>query len=246
MGETRSQGQYPKQILVGEYDAARGKRKEISKKYYGSDTSISAGYSLIGRGRKRVKTQLKGSVTDDSFDTLLLKVEEVSSKMNGPNDAGQSSKHRSKHNSKQSSKQSKSRDDSRSMNSRSTYSGRSSGKSSGRSSARSMESMDGHTELLESLVHAAHAEDKLHREKENLQKQLQQLQKRNDELEQELLYTLKVVDKLRTKYKYASRSNQDMARKFHSEKAKWEKLQATLKQEQIALNKNKAASVQKL
>jgi hypothetical protein len=56
---------------------------------------------------------------------------------------------------------------------------------------------------------------------------------------------LQVVDKLRTKYKYASRSNLDMARKFHSEKAKWEKLQATLKQEQIALNKDKAASVQK-
>lgn len=120
---------------------------------------------MTARERKRVKIELKGSATDDSFDTLLLKVEELSSKVKSPDDAGQSSKHRSKHGSKHSSKQSSQQrkfvDDSRSMNSRSTYSGKSSGKSSGRSSARSMESMDGHTELLESLVHAAHVSSSL-------------------------------------------------------------------------------------
>lgn len=164
------------QVLVGGHDAARGKRKEIPKKYHESNTSMSAGNSLTARERKRMKTVLKGSATDDSFDTLLMKVEEVSSKMTkSPNDAGQSSKHRSGHNSNQNSQQTKSVDDSRSMNSRTTCSGKSSRKSSGRSSARSMESMesmDGHTELLESLVHAAHAEDKLHREKETLQEEL--------------------------------------------------------------------------
>lgn len=121
---------------------------------------MSAGNSLTAREGKRVKTELKGSATDDSFDTLLLKVEEVSSKINSPNDAGQSSKHRAKYDSKQSSKQTKSMN-SRSNNSRSSYSGKSSGKSSGRSSARSMESMDGHAELLESLVHAAHVSSSL-------------------------------------------------------------------------------------
>ena len=123
---------------------------------------MSAGNSLTARERKRVKTVLKGSATDDSFDTMLMKVEEVSSKMTkSPNDAGQSSKHSSGHNSNKNSQQTKSVDDSRSMNSRTTWSGKSSRKSSRRSSARSMESMDGHTELLESLVHAAHVSSHL-------------------------------------------------------------------------------------
>ncbi|KAG0603756.1 hypothetical protein M758_10G118400 [Ceratodon purpureus] len=181
---------------------------------------ISAGNTRTERERKKAKKSLSGSVTE-SYDSLILK---VLNKLTVPDVSKTFTRPILKQKSKQSSEMSLNpRDESESQGKSKSIDSKSksieskstnSRKSSGRSSARSVESMDGQTELLESLVHAAHAEDKLLREKQELRKELQKHKNINDELEAELHSAQKVVDELSSKYKSASKVRHDLEDKL--------------------------------
>ncbi|CAK9219124.1 unnamed protein product [Sphagnum jensenii] len=98
-----------------------------------------------------------------------------------------------------------------------------------------METIDGETELLESLVQAAHAEEKLHKEKRLLQREAKKLADENKILAVQLKAAMKEVNDLNNQAKKCIQEKLDIKKQLRADNALFQKeLEITLRNEQAA------------
>ncbi|KAH9575168.1 hypothetical protein CY35_01G097500 [Sphagnum magellanicum] len=112
------------------------------------------------------------------------------------------------------------------------------GDSKSRDSWKSKLSLDGQTELLQSLVHAVHAEDKVHKEKRQLKKESQKFEEQKNILAIHLNTAMRAVHALKEQTRQLQKDKKEALRQLQTEKAALEKtFHSALKDEQERISR---------
>ncbi|CAK9857945.1 unnamed protein product [Sphagnum jensenii] len=112
------------------------------------------------------------------------------------------------------------------------------GDSKSRDSWKSKLSLDGQTELLQSLVHAVHAEDKVHKEKRQLKKESRKFEEQKNILAIHLNTAMRAVHALKEQTKQLQKAKKEALRQLQTEKAALEKtFHSALKDEQERISR---------
>ncbi|KAH8974445.1 hypothetical protein BDL97_01G103300 [Sphagnum fallax] len=112
------------------------------------------------------------------------------------------------------------------------------GDSKSRDSWKSKQSLDGQTELLQSLVHAVHAEDKVHKEKRQLKKESRKFEEQKNILAIHLNTAMRAVHALKEQTRQLQKDKKEALRQLQTEKAALEKtFHSALKDEQERISR---------